>query len=90
MNPEDAPKIVFPCDDYVIKVVGDSHPEFRSFVVGVLSQYDATVHANKFSENPSKNGRFVSLTIRMRIEHENHLTLLFEELKISSMVKMVL
>ncbi len=90
MNPEDAPKIVFPCDDYVIKVVGDMHPEFKPFVTEVLCRYDETVHVDRFSENPSKNGRFVSLTIRMRIEHESHLTLLFEELKVNSLVKMVL
>ena len=40
MNPEDAPKIVFPCDDYVIKVVGDMHPEFKPFVTEVLCRYD--------------------------------------------------
>lgn len=90
MNPEDAPKIEFPCDDYVIKVVGDAVPEYKPFVVDVLKKFDETVHEGRFTENPSKNGTFVSLTIRMRIEHESHLQELFVELKSSSLVKMVL
>lgn len=90
MKPEDAPKIEFPCDDYVIKIVGDAVPEYKPFVAAVLKQYDDTVHEGRFSENPSKNGNFVSLTIRMRIEEETHLQSLFVELKASSLVKMVL
>lgn len=90
MNPEDAPKIEFPCDDYLIKIVGDDHPDYRPFVAGVLVKYDAKVTEASFTENVSKNGRFVSLTIRMRIEEEIHLTQLFEELKTNTMVKMVL
>lgn len=90
MNSEDAPKIEFPCDDYVIKIVGDSVPEFKPFVTAVLSQFDDQVHEGRFSENPSKKGNFVSLTIRMRIEKEAHLDELFVELKANSMVKMVL
>ncbi|MEJ2042405.1 MAG: DUF493 domain-containing protein [Reinekea sp.] len=84
------PKIEFPCDDYLIKVVGEVHPEYKPFVTSVLSKYDATVTIERFSENLSKNGRFVSLTIRMRIEEEAHLTLLFEELKTNPLVKMVI
>lgn len=87
---ETAPKIVFPCERYLIKVVGDAHPDYQQFVAGVLVKYDATVSVERFSENTSKNGRFVSLTIWMRIEQEAHLTLLFEELKLNPMVKMVL
>ena len=90
MTHQDPPKIQFPCDDYLIKVVGDTHPDYKPFVVSVLVKYDAKVNEQSFSENLSKNGRFVSLTVRMRIEEEAHLTMLFNELKANSMVKMVL
>ena len=90
MSSPEAPKITFPCDDYVIKIVGDAHPEYVPFVTQVLCKYDTQVTEQSYSINSSKNGRFVSLTIRMRIEKEEHLTLLFEELKINDMVKMVL
>jgi putative lipoic acid-binding regulatory protein len=65
-------------------------PDYKSFVATVLAQYDPSVNIDSFSENLSKNGRFVSLTIRMRIEEEKQLTLLFEELKANPLVKMVL
>ncbi len=90
MSQQEPPKIEFPCDDYLIKIVGDVHPDYKPFVISVLVKYDPTVTSERFSENLSKNGRFVSLTIRMRIEEEIHLTHLFEELKTNEMVKMVL
>lgn len=90
MSQPEAPKITFPCDDYVIKVVGDEAPQFRSLVESVLKQFDPGVTQASFSENASKNGRFVSLTVRMRIEQESHLTDLFEQLKTSPLVKMVI
>lgn len=90
MNPEDAPKIEFPCDDYVIKIVGDSVPELKPFTTSVLKKYDSTVTDGSYRENPSKNGNFISLTVKMRIEKESHLTDLFNELKENALVRMVL
>jgi putative lipoic acid-binding regulatory protein len=87
---ETAPKIEFPCDDYVIKVVGAEDPSYREFVASVLTQFDKRVSTSSFTEQPSKNGRFVSLTVKMRIEEEAVLTALFNELKANPMVKMVL
>lgn len=90
INSDKAPKIVFPCVDYMIKVVGDEAPPYREFVAGVLTKYDNRVTATSFTEQPSKNGRFVSLTVRMHIQKEADLAALFEELKNNPMVKMVL
>lgn len=86
----EAPKIEFPCKDYLIKVMGDNHHEFKSFVTEVLSQYDQRIHMDCYKENPSKNGRFVSLTVRMHIEKADDLRQLHEQLQASSSVKMVL
>lgn len=85
-----APKIEFPCTNYVIKVVGDDKTGYRDFVAEVLTKYDSKVSTASFTEQPSKNGRFVSLTVRMHIEAESVLSALFEELKKNPMVKMVL
>lgn len=38
-----APKIEFPCERYLIKVVGDAHPDYQQFVAGVLVKYDPAV-----------------------------------------------
>lgn len=90
MNEQEAPKIEFPCPDYLIKVVGDEHPDLRHFVAGVLVKYDETVTHKSFSSRPSKNGRFVSLNVKMRIEHKDHLSALFNELKVNPLIKIVI
>lgn len=90
MTEQEPPKITFPCDDYVIKVVGDVHEGFRLFVHSVLVQYDEQLTEASYSVNVSRNGRFESLTVRMRIEHEDHLKALFEMLKVDERVRMVL
>lgn len=90
MADTEAPRITFPCEDYLIKVVGDSDDSFRQFVHSVLVQFDGELTEASFSVNASRNGRFESLTVRMRIEQEGHLTELFELLKADTRVRMVL
>lgn len=90
MTDTDATKISFPCDDYMIKVVGDAEGDFRDFVHAVLVQYDTALTLASYTAKPSRNGRFESLTVRMRIEQEDHLSELFAELKADARVKMVL
>lgn len=89
MQPEQ-PKITFPCDDYVIKVVGEAHETFSDFVYSVLVKYDARLTPASLAIKPSRNGNFESITVKMRIEKEQQLTDLFHELKADSRVRMVL
>lgn len=89
-QPKDAPKIEFPCERYLIKVIGDASASFAEKVANVLVKYDAKVTADSFKENASSKGRFVSLNIYMRIEKAEHLQQLHEELKQNPAVKMVL
>lgn len=90
MTQPEAPKIEFPCDDYMIKVVGDAEVALRDFVHQVLVRYDARLTLESFTSKPSRNGRFESLTVFMRIEEEFHLSELFETLKADDRVKMVI
>lgn len=90
MAEQQPPKIEFPCDDYVIKVVGDAAPGFRAFVHSVLVRYDISLTDAAYRVTPSRNGRFESLTVSMRIEREEHLSDLHQELKADGRVRMVL
>lgn len=90
MSQPDAPKITFPCDDYMIKVVGDAEVALCDFVHSVLVQFDDQLTLDSFTAKPSRNGRFESLTVFMRIEAEVHLSELFEQLKADERVKMVI
>ncbi|MFG1497708.1 DUF493 domain-containing protein [Saccharospirillum sp. HFRX-1] len=90
MSQPEAPKIEFPCDDYMIKVVGDAEVALRDFVHQVLVRYDSRLTLESFTSKPSRNGRFESLTVFMRVEQEVHLSELFEVLKSDDRVKMVI
>lgn len=90
MTQQEPPKISFPHDDYMIKVVGDADAALREFVHTVLVQYDSRLTLDSFSARPSRNGRFESLTVYMRIEAEVHLSELFETLKADDRIKMVI
>lgn len=90
MSQPEAPKIEFPCDDYMIKVVGDAEVALRDFVHQVLVRYDSRLTVDSFTSRPSRNGRFESLTVFMRVEEEIHLSELFEVLKADQRVKMVI
>lgn len=90
MAQQEPPKITFPCDGYMIKVIGDADVSFTAFVYSVLVRYDEQLKRDSLSVKPSRNGRFESITVSMRIEREQHLTDLFHELKADDRIRMVL
>lgn len=89
MTEPKAPKIEFPCD-YVIKVIGNSAPDFREFVVSVVEQHAPGIREADISVNESSKGRFSSVQLRILATGEAQLKALFEELKASGRVHMVL
>jgi len=92
-GPAGAPKIEFPCD-YVIKVIGEAAPDFREFVVDVVCRHDPELAvsdlAERVSVNASRNGRYQSVQVTMVATGETQLKALFEELRGSGRVHMVL
>ena len=84
-----APKIEFPCD-YAIKVIGNAAPDFREFVVGIVERHAPGVDTSTVTVNDSRNGRFCSVRLTMKATGEPQLQALFEELKASGRVHMVL
>lgn len=89
MNEQSRPEIEFPCADYPIKVVGDAEPNFRAQVVTVLERL-AVEFSDSMREAPSRNGRFVSLTIFITAEHEEQLKDINGQLRRLDCVRMVL
>ncbi len=92
-GPAGAPRIEFPCD-YVIKVIGDAAPDFKDFVVRVVCRHDPELGesdlAERVSMNTSRNGRYYSVQVTMVATGEAQLKALFEELRGSGRVHMVL
>ncbi|WP_166268602.1 HP0495 family protein [Marinobacter caseinilyticus] len=89
MNESTPPKIEFPCD-YVIKVIGNAAPDFTEFVVEVVERYSPGLTDANISVNDSSKGRFSSVQITIVATGEPQLKALFEELKASGRVHMVL
>lgn len=86
----DAPKITFPCADYPIKVVGNNADDFYGFVVETVKGFDPDLDLAQISIQDSRNGRFRSVRLKMTATGEEQLQALFEKLKASGRVHMVL
>ncbi len=89
MSDPKAPKIEFPCD-YLIKVIGDSAPDFVEFVLTVVERHAPGVSEQDVLVKDSKGGRFASVNLTIVATGEAQLKAMFEELKASGRVHMVL
>ena len=90
MSQPEAPKIVFPCANYPVKVVGDQGESFRNDVFAVLAVLGIEHSTTRIREMPSKNDRFVALTIPITAESEQQLSDLNVALRKLPSVKMVI
>lgn len=89
MSDPTPPKIEFPCD-YPIKVVGDAAPDFKDFVIRTVTAHAPGLDESLIELNPSRNGRFISVRMTITATGEEQLQKLFEDLKASGRVHMVL
>lgn len=86
----DAPKIEFPCEDYMVKIVAvESETLFASLSVCV-EKHAPDVDHGKATSNRSSKGRFISYTYRIRATGEQQLAALHRDLMAHDAVKMVI
>lgn len=85
---QDVPKIEFPCD-YPIRVLGIAAPDYQDFVVDVVKKHDPEF-AGHVEIKESRTGKFQSVVVVIRATGEPQLKALYEELKASGRVHMVL
>lgn len=87
------PKIEFPCQ-YSVKVIGDAAPDFKEFVMRVVARHDPDFDGDRVAKTvrvkTSRNGRYFSVQVTMTATGEPQLKALFEELRGSGRVHMVL
>lgn len=88
---EEPPKIEFPCD-YPIKVLGESAPDFEELAVAVICRHAELASSREASvkERASSKGRFTSVTVTITATGEQQLKDIFEALKATGRVKMVI
>lgn len=85
-----APKIEFPCEDYMVKVVRGSDDAVHSFVMDVMRRHAPDFDEDRVTLRESRNGKFTSVTFYITATGEQQLKDLFEELKVHPGVHMVL
>jgi hypothetical protein len=88
-QPQDPPKIEFPCD-YPIKVVGDAAADFKQLVVDTMSVHAGTIIESKVSVRASSKGTFQSVTVVITATGVDQLQAIHTDLQATGRVKMVL
>lgn len=89
MTEPSPPKITFPCP-YPIKVMGMAGSEFHEHVMTVMARHATDFSSKQVEIRDSRNGRYQSLRITITATGEKQLKAIFEDLKTSPLVQMVL
>ena len=82
-------EIKFPCDDYPIKVIGDTGVGFKDSVIEILSQY-ATIDIKSLAERQSSNGKYTTVQLHIVATGEDQLRDINSALRATGTVHMVL
>jgi uncharacterized protein len=90
MSETQPPKIEFPCDNYPIKVLGDSGPELHNYVIEIMERHAPGFDQTRITINESSKGRFQSLTVWITATGVDQLTAIHNDLRINRLIKMVM
>lgn len=83
------PKIEFPCD-YPIKVMGEATAGFKQFVIDTISHHAPSLDAARVTTRDSRNSKYIAVNVMITATDEAQLKSIFQDLKDSGRVKMVL
>lgn len=89
MSTQRPPLVEFPCR-YPIKVIGDTSDDFERMVADIVERHDPHFERDSIQCRPSRNGRFLSASVVIQATGEPQLKALFQDLKATGRVRMVL
>jgi putative lipoic acid-binding regulatory protein len=89
MSQPEPPKIEFPCV-YPIKVLGRHTETFREVVLEVMQRHAGDIEDHHIKERPSGKGTFMAITVTITATGKDQLDIIFEDLKATGQVNMVL
>lgn len=89
ISDEEAPKITFPCD-YPIKVMGEDVNGYSEAIIAIVRSHAPDLKDDNISFRPSRNGRYLAVNVTITATGTDQLQALFDELKASGRVAMVL
>lgn len=81
--------IVYPCD-FPIKVMGLARDDFLPTMAGIARGFDPAFDAKTIEVRPSSGGRYVGLTLTVRVQSRAQLDDLYRALHGHAMVSVVL
>ena len=84
------PKIEFPCENYPIKIIGDTCDTFVDVVIEVLQRHAPEVDAAAIKRRDSSNGRFLSVQVHITAQCIEQLEDINRDLRETGIVRMVL
>ena len=87
---EETPSIVFPCEDYPLKVISYSDPDLLERVVAVVRNHVEDFDEKTLSLHPSRAGNYTSVRLMITARSEGHLQALHGDLMAIPQVKLVL
>ncbi len=79
----------FPCD-FPVKVMGSDTDGFAAEITGIIARHLPPESTGSIQHRPSRNGRYVSLTVEVRVESRQQLDAIYRDLHASEWVLMTL
>lgn len=79
----------YPCD-FVLKVFGHVNDEFESTVLTMLRQHVADLRADAIRSRPSKDGKYLALSITLTVTSKEQLDNIYKDLSSNPQVIMAL
>ena len=81
INPETGEALVtFPCL-FLFKVTGKNEASFKSDMIKLLNQVDPSLNELRVTETYSKTEKYISLSIQLHCEMQNHIDQAYNLLK---------
>jgi putative lipoic acid-binding regulatory protein len=75
---------------FPIKVMGANQDDFENLVLSIIQKHAAVAEENGMASHLSRNGRFISLTVRIHALSQEQLDDIYRELSAHEKVLMML
>lgn len=85
---EESP-LKFPTE-FPVKIMGRDTPEFHAMVEEILARHVAPLNSLPVTRQPSKEGRFISVTVTINAQSREQLDALYRDLSAHELVLMAL
>ena len=69
----------FPCE-FPIKAIGKNNDNFQQLILELIQVHIETIHPKQITVNPSKNNKFLSVTIRILATSKPQLDAIYTDL----------